>query len=285
MLKSKPHPLGRYLRHPLFKSSAFLGAVSAFLPGGSILAYSHFIETRRLEIVRMRVPIRGLTAPVRLMHISDAHLIRHDRWHLAMFKKIAELSCDLLVMTGDLVLPGFDLANVRAMLRLLPNAPLGRYMVPGNWEYWAGLQGDMLRALASDTGFHLLLNTFHELPRRLVIGGTDSELGGTPDVEGLLSGLPSDRPAIILTHCPSTFRLLDTPPVQLVLAGHTHGGQIRLPPFGALWLPTGTGKYDMGWFQGRYARLYVNRGFGTSLARLRLFCRPEVSIFELHPAH
>lgn len=284
MLKPRPHPLSPLLRHPLLKDSRFMGLLSLLLPGGSLLAYAHFIETRWLELTHHRIPLRGLKAPLRVLHLSDLHLTREDPWHRAMLAQLQEVSCDLAVITGDVTMPGYDPEVLRSMLRSLPHPRLGRYLSPGNWEYWSGLRGESLQRLADDTDLTLLIDRAVSLEAGLVLAGADSELGGEPDVEKLLSSLPVEGAAVVLSHCPSLFKRLDRAPVQLVLSGHTHGGQLRLPGFGALWLPAGSDHFDQGFFQGQHARLFVHRGFGTSLARLRFACRPEAALLELIPS-
>jgi len=69
---------------------------------------------------------------------------------------------------------------------------------------------------------------------------------------------------------------------DLVLAGHTHGGQVRLPGIGAPWLPFDSAGLDAGWFERRGTRLYVSRGIGTSILPIRFLCRPELAVFEIH---
>lgn len=284
-VRPKPHPLGRVLRLPFFKDSTALGLASLLLPGGSLLAYSHFLETRWLERTQHTLELPGMKRPLKVLHLSDLHLTRADTWHEGLLDACAALQCDVLVLTGDLVMPGFALEEVISLLKRLPNPPLGRFLCPGNWEYWSGLSGEALENLCAAADIHLLLDTWIPLDCGLVLAGTDSELGGTPQVETLLSALPTDRPALVLTHCPSTFVRLDQAPVRLVLAGHTHGGQIRLPGLGALWLPAGSSGYDQGLFQGQHASLFVSRGLGTSMARLRFLCRPEATLLTLKPPH
>jgi len=87
--------------------------------------------------------------------------------------------------------------------------------------------------------------------------------------------------AVLLTHSPEIFMRADLVKFDLVLAGHTHGGQVRLPGIGAPWLPAGSESFESGWFYGQYARMYVTRGIGTSILPVRLFCRPEIALITL----
>ncbi len=77
------------------------------------------------------------------------------------------------------------------------------------------------------------------------------------------------------------------PRLDLAFAGHTHGGQVRLPLIGALWTPPGSGRYVAGWYsmsEAPRARMYVSRGVGTSVLPVRFLCRPEVALITLQPA-
>jgi predicted MPP superfamily phosphohydrolase len=104
-----------------------------------------------------------------------------------------------------------------------------------------------------------------------------------------LHGLSRARPGqvatagldIVLCHYPAVLPLVAGPGVELVLAGHTHGGQVRLPFVGALALPFDSGGYDAGWFERGPTRLFVSRGVGTSILPIRFACRPEVAVHRL----
>lgn len=90
MLKPRPHPLSPLLRHPLLKDSRFMALLSLLLPGGSLLAYAHFIETRWLELTRHRVALAGLQKPLKLLHLSNLHLTREDAWHRQMLAQLED---------------------------------------------------------------------------------------------------------------------------------------------------------------------------------------------------
>ncbi len=68
---------------------------------------------------------------------------------------------------------------------------------------------------------------------------------------------------------------------DLAFAGHTHGGQVRLPLVGPLWLPPGSGRFVEGWYEEAGTKMYVSRGVGTSVLPVRLLCAPEIAIFDL----
>jgi predicted MPP superfamily phosphohydrolase len=71
--------------------------------------------------------------------------------------------------------------------------------------------------------------------------------------------------------------------IDLAFAGHTHGGQVRVPGFGPLWLPAGSGRFVAAWYTAANARMYVSRGVGTSILAARFACAPEVALVTLQP--
>jgi predicted MPP superfamily phosphohydrolase len=122
--------------------------------------------------------------------------------------------------------------------------------------------------------------------------------GKSPDPEGWLdfaleregirvaaSGIPDGAFRLLLAHSPDMVRPAEDLGIDLVLAGHTHGGQIRLPGIGALFSQTNLGRhYASGMFSFGHTKLYVNRGIGNALVPFRLFCRPELTVIHLLPA-
>jgi predicted MPP superfamily phosphohydrolase len=95
------------------------------------------------------------------------------------------------------------------------------------------------------------------------------------------AGVPQGEAKICLSHNPDGTEDLVPYKPDLILSGHTHGGQIRVPLWGAIKLPTSNKHLDQGWFQLAHGRLYVSRGVGF-LARVRFDCRPEIPVFRLN---
>ena len=163
---------------------------------------------------------------------------------------------------------------------------LGDYAILGNHD-WAWSAAETERHL-SDVGITVLKDTVAvaydpETRQTLhIVGYEDISSGRRPDFKTLHDQLPSDAAAIAIAHSPDTFKLSDDGP-RLMLSGHTHGGQIRLPWIGPLVLPLNLSRYDHGWFAEGARRLYVTSGLGTSLPPLRLLVPPEVVVLDLIP--
>ncbi|MFD1731471.1 metallophosphoesterase [Deinococcus malanensis] len=143
---------------------------------------------------------------------------------------------------------------------------------------------DELHRLFAEAGITMLRNEGRVVRDDLYLGGVDDLTTGDPDLLASLRGADG-RATLLLSHNPDL--LPDLPgPVGLVLSGHTHGGQIRLPWLGALVVPSSYGqRYAMGWVQGAFETpAYVSRGLGVTGVPLRMLCEPELTLLTLTPA-
>ncbi len=236
-----------------------------------------------LTITEHRLPVDRLSRPIEVLHLTDVHL-RDDGPHLdALCEAISAQRPDLVAITGDVVTHGWTQAAVDRFLGALPDAPLGRWAVQGNWEFWGKAPPDVWRPILEAHGVELLLNEGRHLGP-LYIGGTDDLLSGEPDFAATMAGADSEVPSLVLTHSPAAFEKLVEHPVDVVLAGHSHGGQVRLPGLGAAWVPLGTGRFIAGWYSLGSAHLFVSRGLGWSIAPVRLWCPPELARIQLVPS-
>lgn len=240
-------------------------------------------ELDRYEETVHGFPMKGLERPIRVLHLSDIHLREVDEPLERLAELLRPLRPDLLVLTGDVLTRGWKDKAVDLLLSSLPPAPLGRYAVMGNWEYWGGAPEAFWQATLQRHGVELLHNRSKDLgPLQLV--GTDDWLSGIPDLPHAFSKVNPERPTMVLSHSPQIFPALLRPGVQVVLSGHTHGGQVRFPLVGPFFLPKGSGAYPWGWYEKEGVWMFVNRGLGWSLAPVRWRAPPEIAWIELTPA-
>lgn len=239
-------------------------------------------ELDRVEVTEHVVPVPGLAREVRVLHLTDVHVrgVEPRLERLAAF--LRGLRPDLLVLTGDVVTRGWTEEAASLFLSALPEAPLGRWGVIGNWEYWGGAPPERWAPILEGHDVGFLRDVSVDLGA-LQIVGTDDVLAGSPDVEAAFRGTDASRPILALTHSPAIFPALARPGVRVVLAGHTHAGQVRLPFVGPFFLPRGTGGYACGWYERDGTWLFVNRGVGWSMAPLRLGAPPEIAWVRLVP--
>ena len=187
----------------------------------------------------------------------------------------------MVVVVGDLV--DGHIPDVEPLVPLLGewNPPLGKYAVLGNHEFYGGAAA--AADLLSRAGFRVLRQEAVEAAPGLFLAGVDDltarrqfRIGGDP-LEEALRALPTDRPAILLSHSPLRAEEAATKGVAVMVSGHTHAGQIW--PFGLLvrlFYPRLSGAYRVG-----PLFLYVCRGTGSWGPPMRLFRRGEVVLFRL----
>lgn len=243
-------------------------AIAAAVATGLALMIDAFaIEPRWLEVTA-----HGDGA-LTVAHLSDLHITGEGALERRVLDAVSAASPDLIVITGDSVTDGrFDAAPVtRTLSALVAQRPrLGVFAVPGNHEDWVG--PGALEAIRA-AGVTLLDDRSVTLEGgRLALHGLSRARPGQVQTPGL---------DIVLCHYPAVLPLVARADVELVLVGHTHGGQVRLPLVGALALPFDSGGFDAGWFERAGTRMYVSRGVGTSILPIRFLCRPEVAIHRL----
>lgn len=245
-----------------------------------------WIEPRGVRVEELVQPTGQNGRPVRLVQISDLHLEEFDGYFRKIAETVAGLTPELIVLTGDYL---EEERNIRAVLDFLRTlkAPHGIYAVQGNWEYWSRLEGENLRRHFAGAGVRLLINERIDVDingQRLSLLGLDYP--SSSDQLRLLQGQADPtRFNLLLSHVPAFAHEYLERHIGLILSGHTHGGQVRLPLLPPLYLPRFAGRFVAGLYQvGRFnTPLYVNRGIGTSILPVRLACRPEITVITLIP--
>jgi predicted MPP superfamily phosphohydrolase len=259
-----------------------LGAASAAILIWAIAVDAFLIEPRRLEVSRVELRSPKLTRPVRIAVVADLQADRIGDHERRALETVLESEPDLILMPGDYLHVGpRDYPRVAAelaeLLRELDfGAPLGAFAVRGNTEY-----DDWPRLFAGSRVTPLLETS------SLDIGGL--QLTGLTARDSFDAGLrldSSSRFHVVLGHAPD-FALGDHD-ADLLIAGHTHGGQVRLPLLGPLMTLS---RVPRAWAAGVTAlpgdgTLVVSRGIGMERGRaprLRFLCRPEIVIIEVQP--
>ncbi len=245
------------------------------------------------SIEEVEVEIPGLAAEddgLRVVQLSDTHVA----WWNARseFQRVADVAAslnpDLLLVTGDMVDHNPDYVHVFADCLDAVKPRLGRFAVIGNHDVYTGRRE--VAGRMEERGFTMLRGGCVDLSAkgaRLALAGMDDSgkgwTGQDPwdeKVGDALAHCPAGVPVILMLHRPSAFSKLDGTPVALTLAGHTHGGQLRLP-FGGPGLADLTFKYSQGLHSMNGRKLYVSRGTGTVGWPVRLFCPAEVTLLVL----
>jgi uncharacterized protein len=256
-----------------------------------LLLYAWLVEPNWIEVTQHEARFKTLPEEFNglvVAHLSDLHMRRYGIRENRVLSLLAEAKPGVVVITGDFTLEGSDPAAIQRFLRDLRDLhpPFGIWAVLGNNDHWyPPAENDAaVRTFFKDAGVALLVNQWGRLGKgldTLSLVGVDDPFSGYADLAAALKGTQRTPFAVLLTHSPQIIMQADLMRFDLVLAGHTHGGQIRLPGIGALWLPVGSEDYESGWFYGQSAQMYVSRGVGTSILPFRFFCRPEIALITL----
>jgi predicted MPP superfamily phosphohydrolase len=272
---SKPQP-----RKKIFKITLLLILLTALVAAADGL----FVEPYRVEVNHYDVQ-GAVESPLKLAHLSDLHALGMGRREHRLLEILADEKPDVILITGDTLgawigtPANASYAPVRQLYEQL-HAPLGVWFVRGNWENSRPLHNE--RAFYQAAGVNLLVNSSASVRPDVWLAGLDDPESGVPRLDLALAGIPASAYTIVLFHSPFFFRDV-AGRANLALAGHTHGGQVRIPFVKPLWLPRGSGQFLEGWYERGGTRMYVSRGLGTSGLPIRFHCRPEITIITIHP--
>lgn len=273
-------------------------------------AYAFFVEpAMRLRVKRWRVTHGTWPEgpPLRIAIVSDIHMgephVTRDRLRRIVARTNA-IGADVTVILGDLiaghhyVTAKIPVADTAAILKDL-KAPLGVFAILGNHDWWDDLtaqrrrRGPIIaqRALEAE-GIPVLENRALELPNGIWLAGIGSQVAlvrrgggfdGVDDLPGTLAEVPEEAPCVLLAHEPDIFPKVPER-VALTLAGHTHGGQVRL--FG--WSPVVPSRFGNRFAYGHVTEagrhLVVSGGIGTSILPVRFGVVPEITVVEISAA-
>lgn len=252
--------------------------------------YSTMIEPGWVELTRVSLALPRLArefCSYRIVQLSDLHM--GDWMNAARLDDVVRLvnkqSADLVAITGDFITrrATFHMRALANGLRQL-KASDGVVAVLGNHDHWSGAQA--IREVLAASGVCELANdvrTFRRAGAHLHIAGVDDIIAGCDRLDLVLARLPADGAAILLAHEPDfADESAVTGRFALQLSGHTHGGQIVVPLLGPLLLPPLGRRYPSGHYQVGSMIQYTNRGVGVVSPFVRINCRPEIIVFDLH---
>ncbi len=248
------------------------------------------LDVQRLSMVLPSLPVEfdGL----KVAQLSDLHIHSVSRAYRLVIDVIRREHPNLVVITGDLVdRPEETSACILFLRQVRKAAGVPVVVVPGNWDHRAFPTKQSIAAwhqrLQEETGVRVLANqnaVLHRHGSRIWLVGTDDPYFGHADLDASFRGVPDTAFALVLTHAPEAFEeLAQRPAAKVVLAGHTHGGQVRLPFIGAVRVPSRYGtRFARGLFKMGDTFFYINAGIGMSHLPIRFLCRPELTFITLY---
>lgn len=235
------------------------------------------IVTKEYSIISKEIP-RGFDG-MKIVQISDIHYgtTINESSLKKMVNKVNQLKPDIIVFTGDLVTKGINptdkiKAEITVNLSKL-KAPIGKYAIASNKD----LESDSFYDLITNSGFTLLNNE-----AKLIYNNDDEpiELVGISNINNKIE--LTDNYKIALIHKPDDFDNIKNDNYNIVMAGHNHGGIIRLPFLGGLINIEGAKKYHNDYYEIDNSKLYVSSGLGTSNINFRMFNQPSINLYRFY---
>jgi len=246
-------------------------------------------EKSWIQTTRTEIAIPGLAPALDGLTICQVTDIHHGPFvAIEYVKRIVDvandLKPDLIVLTGDHVYRSSEyIGPVWAELARL-QASIGVYSVLGNHDHWEGIE--RTRRAQAQANIPEILNTNVAVafawPRgaRLWLAGVGDLWEDEQNLGEALAGVPAHEAAILLSHNPDYADRVNDPRVKLILAGHSHGGQVVIPGLGPVITPCRR-KYASGLIKTNTAQMYVSRGLGVIAPPVRFNCRPELALITL----
>lgn len=278
-----------------------ISLVFLFLLGGAFITvfYGSFIEPQIIIINRQSATLfNDGGAPLKIALVSDFHAgpYKKENFFKRVAEKIRRENPDLILLDGDFIeSTAEEIKYLAPILNLAQSIP--SVAVLGNHDAGDGTTRkeffvipkkiNFIAKILSEKKVRLLQNQsilIDNGSRKFILGGTKEYVSREENVALSFVGTPKNLPRILLAHNPDTIYEAIKEKVGLVLSGHTHGGQIRLPLYGAVGEPfTELGKsFDKGWFNFDNTKLFISSGLGEAGTRARLFNPPEIVILNIN---
>lgn len=242
--------------------------------------YIVLIEPNMIVTRELNIQSPGIERRLRIMLVSDLHI--HGIWlrEFIVLNIARAIKPDMIIVAGDLIESPDGVEAAVSLIRAFSG--VSRVVVVwGNWDHWSGVNLKVFRRKLEEHGATVLVNEALTLEEWLTVAGVDDPYTGHADLDKALNSQPPGF-RLLVAHSPQIIGLA-AGRVDLVLTGHTHGGQVAIPFIGSPFIPL-PGKYR-GYVYGLYVvngtLLYVTRGVGTSFLPVRLMCPPEVALITL----
>ncbi len=275
----------------------FIGISAGSVAGAALgvgLYEPHETRISQIEVRLKRLP--AVFEGLRIAQLSDIHF--NSFMTVGHLNRVIELTNaqkpDLVLLTGDFVTATRKRERYASAEQAWPCAnvlrrivsPLGCFAVLGNHDY--DTNPDIVAEALSNGGrIQVLRNkavAFERDGARLWLAGVDDVTACHANPGDAMRGVPKQECTLVAVHEPDFADEMRKFPVDFQMSGHSHGGQIRFPGIGALYLPPGARKYPLGHYQFGDFQLYTNRGIGVIGLPMRFMCPPEITVFTLKAA-
>lgn len=256
--------------------------------------YITLFEPNNIQIEKINIEMANLPESfndAKIVHLTDFHSHGFNKREKMVLEMVDQLKPDFVFITGDFIdRTTQDINSVQKFWQELGNQYQGRiFGVLGNHEYQnKNTDSISLEESLEKSKIVILDNENQKIfqgDEYIYLIGVDDPDTGNDNLKKAVVAIEKDIPKILLAHSPdivNDFGSLKEEKIDLILAGHTHGGQIKIPFIRPFWTPTkNRGKYASGLFGIEDTYLYVNRGIGLSTLPIRFNCPPEITLIEL----
>ncbi len=225
--------------------------------------------------------------PVTFVQVSDLHLNAMSDTLKDAAGRINGTKPDLLFFTGDAIDRKEHVSLLSEFLGHL-DAGIPKVAILGNWEYWGDVDLKALERTYQAHNGRLLVNSseaYNIRGKTVLVTGFDDLIGNHPDPKQAFAAYRPNDYHVVLNHCPQyrdvmIENITQWPVIDMVLCGHTHGGQINVLGLIPV-IPPGSGRYVEGWYKEAHPYMYVSRGIGTSGVPVRFGSRAEIAMFQV----
>jgi predicted MPP superfamily phosphohydrolase len=241
-------------------------------------------NTYRISVPNLSKAFAGF----RIVQLTDLHygflvpleLIRH------VVKRANELNPDIIVCTGDYVHEKNSTSQIDQLWPILSelNAPLGVYSVLGNHDHWADTARSdyWLKKTGQDIRHKVM--PIHREGQNLWIAGAGDLYEDHKNLDSILRQIPDTECRIVLAHNPDSADTTFSKRIDLMISGHTHGGQVSIPFVGPPVLPVKNKNYSSGLkISPQGGKVFISKGIGWTIIPVRFNCLPEIAVLELCP--
>lgn len=254
--------------------TALIAAIDVFL----IEPYN--ITVKKIILKSKKIPLSF--SNFKIVQISDLHLNRYGAKEEKVVSILKNIKPDLLIISGDFYGREYNLTGIEDFIDRIKDTITADILATyGNWDHMGGII--KLESLLESKNLTLLNNNNTRIMKGndfINIAGVDDPYTGYDKIKSALSGIDFDHFTILVAHAPDITKNLNSEKFDLIISGHTHGGQVSFPLLQKIWVPTDT-DYVRGMYDTQWGKLYINRGIGTSLLPVRFFCSPEITVFRL----
>lgn len=262
------------------------------------IGYFFYRETNDIIVNTQEITdgaLANILGDLRVIQISDLHIKKFGVREKRLIRLIDKINPDIIFITGDFISRNKAIKPcIKIVGQLVSKCPVIAVLGNGDHSYkkkfvdteWLikGLKEKGVKILVNESIRLTVKETGLETDNSLYIIGLDDNYRWLDDIFKATRNVPENSPKILLAHSPNIIEKINIKGINLILSGHTHGGQIVLPFIVAIYtnpVCNARKKFISGLYM-EDTKLYVNRGIGTSGICLRLFCKPEITMFKFN---